>query len=679
MNSMKIILGIVSCLSIICSLSAQETSGELKDIQILHKQTADGVVLRWAPLRPDTWLVGNQNGYSLERGTMENGTLVWSALGKGLFKPWPMEDWRPIVNDDKPYCAAAVMCIHGEGKENLDGIIKQAEDLENRHGFNLLAADFDADAATASGLRTSIKSIDLDETNIFRIYTHDGRTSSDTSYITVLKDQITQPVEIDTLLAEEQDQSIILTWPNARDGIGYTGYYIERSDDGHEFERLNEQPFFNVTTNLIDDIKMITYVDSLDQNYQKYTYRVVGVDPFADLGPYSQLVVAMGRDRTPPPIAYDLEVIQNEETMLDISWKWNGDEELQGFKIYRSLDPDENFTLISDNLLKPKNRTFTDKTPDRRFTNYYYISSVDKDGNEGKSPVTFGFTKDSTPPDPPARLRADIDSTGVVLIEWEAPRAEDIRGYQVFFSYDPDIEFAVKSGDLIDSTYYVDRLQLRSLTEDVYYYIVAFDWSYNESPASEIYKLKKPDITPPSPSIFKDYNVEVGGIEIDWIKSTSTDVASVVMERKSKSQDWAELSAFDMTSQRHVDRDIVEGTVYTYRLKTIDDDGLITYSDGELRLKARKPFFIDPVTKLQAKQSDGAVKLSWSYPQRTDYKFVIYKVLEGNKRTLDKVSGETAYTDNSNKSGQSVSYVIKVEGPDGRESQMSEEVKLKIK
>ncbi len=679
MYRIKLIIGLVSYVSFICSLSAQVGTQPLEDIQILSKNTPDGVILRWAPMSPQIWVMGNENGYTLERGRQEGNNVVWTPVGTGNYKPWPMEDWRPIVNEDKPYCAAAVMCIHVEGKESPEGIIKQAEDLQNRHAFSLLAADFDADAATASGLRTTIGNQDLEATNIFRIYTTNGQASSDTSFIAVLKDQKYQPVKIDTLLAEEQDRSIVLTWPNTRDGIAYTGYYIERADDGSNFQKLNEKPFLNVTTNLIEDIEVVTYIDSLAQNYKEYTYRVIGVDPFADLGPYSDEVIAMGRDRTPPPIPYDLAVAQNQEDKLDITWEWQGDEEIEGFKIYRSFDPDDNFTLLSDGTLKPSRRSFTDNTPDRRFTNYYYVVAVDKDGNEGKSLVTFGFTKDSTPPNAPTALRAEIDSDGIVLLEWDAPTDDDVRGYQVFYSYDPDSEFAVKSGDLIDSTYFVDKVQIRSLTEEIYYYVVAFDWSYNESQGSEIYKLKKPDITPPSPSIFKDYNVEVGGIQIDWIKSTSDDVATIVMERKSKGQDWTEVSGFDMMSQRYIDQDIIEGTTYTYRLKTLDDDGLVTYSDGELRLKARKPFFIDSVSKLKAKDIGRSVELAWSYTKSTDYFFIIYKEIEGIKRTIGKVKGETVYIDNNITSDQTVIYTVKVEGPDGRESKMSEEVTVTVK
>ena len=36
------------------------------------------------------------------------------------------------------------------------------------------------------------------------------------------------------------------------------------------------------------------YVDSLEQNYHKYYYRIQAIDPFGDLSSYSQIVEGMG-------------------------------------------------------------------------------------------------------------------------------------------------------------------------------------------------------------------------------------------------------------------------------------------------------------------------------------------------------------------------------------------------
>jgi len=291
--------------------------------------------------------------------------------------------------------------------------------------------------------------------------------------------------------------------------------------------------------------------------------------------------------------------------------------------------------------------------------------------------MAFGFTKDDIAPQPPVNLIADIDTLGNVLLEWEAPQDNDIRGYRVFWSYEKEGNYAVQSGKLLPNTHFVDELQLKSLTEIVYYYVIAVDYSYNRSEASEIYTLKKPDIIPPAASIFADYKVSEDGIYFEWIASSSLDVTNIKLERSSSEQEsWTTIESFDMKKNSFLDANVEGGKLYQYRLLTIDDDGNKSYNIKPLTLEALTPFFIPSITKLTAEKIDGNLTLNWEYDNAQEYEYMVYRQLvNGTLKSLKKVIGKTTFLDNGNI--DKAQYAVVAKAKDGRESKISKMVTAK--
>jgi len=660
----------------------------LDDIYLLTKSSDKGLEFRWAPTNVKTWQMGIDHGYRLEKIAFKADTTLVSLTDFSLspsktIKPWPLDNWETIVNEERPYCAIAAMSIYGQDKSSEKGFVNQAQALENRHGFNVLAADLDNEAAEASGLYfvEKEKSI-LKSDGLYRVFTFDETTgeSSDTAYVMAIYNE-DQKLDAPTLVdSVEYENAIAIRWYNQRGKKKYSAYHIERSSDGNTFTRLTKKPFINAVTSLRPENDMITYIDSVEQNGVDYYYRVIGIDAFASESPASKVIIAQGKEKVNLTSPINVEVKQKDEDKLVITWDAPmgiAENNIAGYKVMKALHFEDEFIPVTKNTLSNDTYSFTDTNPDSRETNYYYVVAIDQKGNEVQSAMAFGFTKDDIAPQPPVNLIADIDTLGNVLLEWEAPQDNDIRGYRVFWSYEKEGNYAVQSGKLLPNTHFVDELQLKSLTEIVYYYVIAVDYSYNRSEASEIYTLKKPDIIPPAASIFADYKVSEDGIYFEWIASSSLDVTNIKLERSSSEQEsWTTIESFDMKKNSFLDANVEGGKLYQYRLLTIDDDGNKSYNIKPLALEALTPFFIPSITKLTAEKIDGNLTLNWEYDNAQEYEYMVYRQLvNGTLKSLKKVIGKTTFLDNGNI--DKAQYAVVAKAKDGRESKISKMVTAK--
>jgi hypothetical protein len=107
------------------------------------------------------------------------------------------------------------------------------------------------------------------------------------------------------------------------------------------------------------------YTDTLiEKNYKPYQYRLIGINPFAELSPPSPVVVGMGRDKEAPP-APIMKDPKDVGGLLKISWEYKetpGD--LKGFKIGKSPIVNGPFEFESDIVLPVTSREWIDKGTD---------------------------------------------------------------------------------------------------------------------------------------------------------------------------------------------------------------------------------------------------------------------------------------------------------------------------
>ena len=652
------------------------------DIYIFWKVGENEVKLRWAPSNAEIWLQGNKYGYQLEKAILiPNEEPVFNKMAAQAIKPWPLDDWQSIANAENPYAAASAMAIHGKEKQPAIGFALASQNLNNKFGMALLSADLDKKAAEASGLSFTDKVTNSGYVIAYRIYILDSLSNpvSDTTvqYVVVGKPyNFAGPNEITTY---ENEHEVVLYWDKYYMGSLNTAYHIERSSDGGTtFKRVNKNPYIDISTNLIKDASMMSYSDSVAENYVPYSYRIIALDAFGDESKPSKPIKAMGRDRTPPVAITELETAESPGSSVNLKWTYPIEElDIAGFKVYHFIKEEKNKKVIAESLGKDA-RSFTHKTPDTKSTNYYIVSALDKEGNEARSHVVFAMVTDVTPPEPPTNLQATIDSLGGLLLLWDAPKDNDIRGYQVFYSNEPNENFTVQKGPYLEQTHFVKKIPIRTLTEEIYFYVLAIDNSYNVSKASEVIKVKKPDVVPPAASFFSDYYVSDEGISFTWVKSSSDDVARVELKRRKIDSDWEIIKEFNQNEGKFLDKKVEEGVYYEYKLWTYDDDGNESVTDDALSLKALKSFYLKNTPILTSNVSEDSLILNIEFPEDAAVEFVIYRAIGEEALSIYKViDAASSYRESSYKKGATYQYAVIARGGDGRESKQSEVLVIK--
>lgn len=673
---------------------AQVSAPERPTVHLTGKNTGARIILRWAPSTPGAWQLSNAKGYRLERmefsGVEDFIEVDYQPLTTEPIKPWPLEEWEEIADIDD-YAAAAAEVIYGERNATAAGatgfsIFDKADEFQNLYATALLAAEFSARAATASGLRFEDKDIEMDKTYLYKLYSLASSSDYpiDTAFFLIKGDEITPEPVMNIEKVVELEEAVELRWDREVHEQMFSAYYIERSEDGRNFNHLNEVPFIGspYEGSQISESTII-YTDSVE-NYKPYYYRVIGISTFGELSQPSKVFKGMGRDRTPPKPPVNVKAEQIAPSQMKISWEVEAEDiDINGFMIARGNSIKGQPTNLTPEMLPANTRSYIDTNYDELVNNWYYVGVADTAGNAAVAFPVHGTVVDSIPPTAPQNLVGKIDTAGVVELKWDLGPERDIKGYMVFYANQEDHVFANLSNRPIFDTVFRDTLNIKVLTRDIFYKVVAVDGYYNHSEFSEVIRLTKPDVVPPVAPVFTEYKVSREGIQLSWAQSSSKDVTLHHLYRREKdTEDWQEIQTFDTltTYQTYLDDNLMRGATYEYSIKAEDQSGLISDISYTLTLKAidfsSKPKVaqLTPSPDAENKQ----IQLTWAYPVEGDYVFRLYRAVNGGPfNTLQTLPNDIRqFTDRRLSVDRQYEYAIKAVFDDGKDSGFGEVVSV---
>lgn len=645
----------------------------------------DKIILRWAPSTAGAWHYGNQYGYKIERRANKSNSQEWNDFEtlQSVLLPWSIDRWKKdsIASYDD-YCLIAAEVMHGKKREAaISGkILQQADDYRNRYIYAMMAADFSAQAADALALRYEDRDVKPGYTYIYRItslipndvYPVEGATLlaySDS------KDEM-MPPEIDHV--ESGDKILHLFWKKGHSfDQTYPAYYIEATFDGKTYERLNNKPFISDNPFGSKFAEFHIFSDSIAQNYQNIGYRLLGVSPFGELSPPSATVYSFGRDLTPPSKPDQLSSSQLSNHSIQINWNYPQEEskELKGFFIGRSHKVADSFQVINYTILPSHTRSFIDTSANEFRANYYIVSAIDTAGNYAISQSHYGHLIDSFPPSVPEGLTAESFANGQVLLKWKPNPEPDLLGYTVHYSNHPDHEFAAITNKPIKDNTFRDTVMIKTLTEQLYYKIVAIDKNYNYSGFSPVLKVKIPDIVPPSAAVIYEATIIGDSVRLAWIKSTSADAQRHMLYRKSgKNAAWVPIYTA-INENNFSDSLHQEGFVCFYKVHAYDEVNNESI-DAPIISVMMPPKEVKPKDiQLKASKVNDKVVLTW-LSHSNDSKYTLYKsdksgkftTLARTQRTRYEVPFENEY----------VEFAIRITHPNGRVSDFSPSVSIQM-
>ncbi|MBC7919964.1 MAG: hypothetical protein H7Z75_02645 [Ferruginibacter sp.] len=664
-------------------------------LYLIGQSYGDSVVLRWAPREPIFWKAANQGGYLIRRYVVEGKqppkNPVGTTLTKSPVKPWPLEEWKTRAQREDTLAAAAAQVLHGKSVTlpdptkgaTIGEAMNAKTDLDNRHAFALFLADQSAFIATGMGLRWVDRSFEKGKTYVYTVHalTDPQRYRSDTAAVLINTAESVREPGLPAVTVEPMDRAVKFSWDRRLAGMFFTAYYYERSEDnGKTFRRLNAHPFVQpVSPDQLDSNPPIVLIDSLPRNYQPYVYRIYGLTPFGGLGKPTKNLPVTGRDQTPPSPPVNVLAENTKSNDVRIRWqKTLPEADFAGYLVGRSQNVSGPFLPLNLKPLAKNVLEFIDTGAVASGTNYYVVGAVDTAGNAGLSIPAYVVMKDTIPPRQPTGLSGLIDTTGIVRLRWTLGKEPDLYGYLVYYANAADHQFTPVTQDfLVDSTF-TDSISLRTLTEKIYYRIVAFDKNRNPSPYSEVLELKKPDKVPPVPAVFTDFRVTDTTVTMNWAPSSSTDLASQILYRREKEGDWVEYGKLNKTQNAFVDKTVKKQTWYEYSLVAVDDAGLVSEQSFPLHVRVYDSGVRKKIEAFSAVESpDGkAIVLSWRYPVK-ECRLVIYRAFnDGGLLTYQSIpSEEVSFVDTRIRKGN-YAYAIKAIYEDGGESPLTKPVQV---
>jgi uncharacterized protein len=644
-------------------------------IKMVARPTGDSILLRWAPVNYESWKRGINCGYEVVRYTLyKRGALLGKKQAKRLstepLKPYPLERWEALAENDN-YAGVAAQAIYGDdftpvadNSSKVISIFNKATEQQNRFSFSLFAADASAQVARAMGLYFADHGVVAGEKYLYLVFPACGDSlPGDTAFAYTGTDEyvpLVKPVINEVISGTN---TATLQWKSPEGRWGYTSFELQRSADGGKtFSPVNTAPLINTFPNKpLQDFNF--YIDSLPDNHNRYTYRLRGMNPFGEKGPFSDTVSVKGKE----PMGTVPHITRHETLPEGVKLTWDFDVKseklVQGFKIMRSTNSVTGFETVTDNI--PANtREYTDAHP--LGTAYYKVTAWSGNGVLATSFPVLVQLIDSVPPEPPTGLTGKVDTTGLVTIQWTANTEDDIYGYRVYRANSRAEEFSQLTVAPIRDTTFKDKIELKTLTPHVYYKIMAIDKRQNYSAFSEVLEVKRPDVVPPVAPVIRDIYSTSKGVTIEWVHSTSSDVAKeYVLRRMPGRQKW-EVYA-DITQSDSLFTDSL-GTVmsrYEYALQAKDQTGLTSSVEQVVtgvRLASAPP---KPILKAQARKQESAIVLQWLPAKGGRYQLYRADNQERLKLYTAFDGQSTGFTDKNIKPGHTYRYLLKYNGDQG--------------
>ncbi|MEM7297085.1 MAG: hypothetical protein AAF391_02335 [Bacteroidota bacterium] len=697
-------------------------------IGLTLKQNKEGVILRWAPTTRELFDRGNELGYVIKRYEYPSGedTLTvdedsfietWVAGPKNPVKSYDSATWVSHLPIEDKYAIIAAGATTGslEASSEIGFGVKSKQD-NSMFGYTLLAADLSKLAADGLGFRFVDKNVRIGKDYEYRVILNDPKeiAKADSIYaldafeldsaqlkqwgewfdeqqynIIQFEGKNPEQRSIQGLFSSSTEKSVDLFW-SVHDNPGFSGYIIERSEDGGQtYDSLTKNIFVSKALNLIDtthhsEREVYYYTDQLDTNYVKYTYRITAYDAFADVSAPS-FVTGMGRDLT-GPVAPEIISGNYEEEENRILLKYHLPEIPSDFSelyVEYANTADTVYQRYTNESLNPKDSIYYHQPGRHEHSHYFRLVAKDTADNQSVSFPVFVNIPDTIPPPKPKGVVAQIDTTGKVHIEWQEEyiEARDLLGFRVYYSNNPTREFSQLTTKPEISHFYSYHIPLNTLTEKIYFKVQAVDNSYNHSEFSDIVEAQKPDTIPPVAPVFRSPKVDEEKVVLSWASSSSRDLEGYLLTKQTKDGDPVSILIEDLEINSYTDTELETGVRYYYTIVAIDDAGLHSKNPYELQVKLVDKKRLESVSNLKVKynKNQDSVTISWdSELKGDDVKFVIYRNVDDEKLKRYHLVDGSKYVDQVKQEG-TYYYGVRVLKKDGSKSSLSETISTKVK
>lgn len=699
-----------------------------KVMRLLVRAYGDSVVLRWATEDAGLWITTKDYGWMVYRASTRDketdfavdkygDTIPYVALngGKPLI-PLTLEEMMERFDSTDFYAGVAAQALYGQFQYNVNEqtqnanadfmtlAAKQYQEQTQRHFMAMLAAECSPRVAEAIALRFVDRDVIPGEYYEYFIQAAIPPQIADIEDASVFIRNVPFERGEDEMLPEVSVTQIdtkraVVRWAKNR----LSGYYVDRRDDvDTNWTLLNTNapvwPMLpdSATRAVYGDSianwmeHEVLYFDSLELN-RTYTYRVRAFDAFGDIVDPREAEPFKIADFIAPIPPYVGEIIPIDNRICKIDWvKPTLEDDLVGYMVMFAPDLEGPWTNISG--LLPRDATsYTDSIADQRGRGFYRVFVADTAGNVNFSASMNNNIEDIIPPASPEGLGAiPDDSTGLVLLFWEPNTDNDLLAYKVYYANQRDHKFIELTPGYIHDTFFFDSVDLRSITRDRYYYVIAVDNNHNYSIPSDTLRVLLPDLIPPGVCVLDGVTQDDDTITITWRASVSEDVAAYYVYRKPRpSVNWECIAVItpDKVDKKGLicfgDRPEASVHPWSYCVEVRDSATNSSGMSGFAVAQVDPDPTVKMSIKLKANYKKKNAILTWKINEqpRKDYYGVVYrKEGDGSFHDIGTFSRkQNTFVDTKAPTGTKCTYYIQLQLGRGRHSTPSNEVTVKTK
>ena len=431
-----------------------------------------------------------------------------------------------------------------------------------------------------------------------------------------------KPIAPQQIIAKNSDKTVTLEWtyptrgdaPETENVIRFKTFYKDLQT-GIETDATRA-----VLVRTVGDSEFKKYI-SVPQLNREYEFWVEAVDYSGQSSEKSERVRLMIEDNVPPPIISNVEASENENYQGEITWPVSTELDLAGYHIYVARGDEEEYSLLTDELLPPLQTFYLHEEAEPGTQYRYAVAAVDNSGNEGplSNPANV-YIWDYTTPLPVTNLQAEynIELKNITLNWTPGEEYSALRTYQILRRqtdteagniYDQLNEKAHLDESYIDFGYEKDGFRDGIFFE---YGIVAVSKNGNRSDTIWT-KIQIPDLNPPDPPTSVQTRMRSGDrIQVSWNTSGSGDVILYRLYRQDvNATDQSLLVEKDRGDRFYRDESVDLKISYTYSVTAVDSVGNESAPGLSDPITAHRLYPPERTQNVQALQTEEGVILQW--------------------------------------------------------------------
>ena len=275
-----------------------------------------------------------------------------------------------------------------------------------------------------------------------------------------------------------------------------------------------------------------------------------------------------------PPVA-PLGLIGKVDTtgLVTLNWKPNKEEDLLGYRVFRSNFEEDEFTQIT--VSPVEGTVFYDTLAKKSLTDkiFYKIKAVDRHYNPSGFSSAAGLERpDLTPPVPPVFTKAEGTKEGIGLA-WEPSSSADVKDHLLYRKQAGGSGWALVAVFPATDTVKIYKDTVVGLKSYYEYTMIAVDKNKLESKPAQPVMVKRLDtgLRESIGKLFSKYD-EATGVSLAW-EYDLEGVERFVVYRASGTVSLAPYGNVADDAKRFVDRGVKAGETYQYKVMAVFKDG----------------------------------------------------------------------------------------------------------